>query len=218
MQITPEEIKTVDPFASIIIFFLFQYLLNDLIYLKISEHFFTPSDLAYSIFGFLFASGAAILYLSFRGHFISVKSFLVKNRTEWLVVILGILTCILLDILQSIFGGLNQSFSELSDLSQPYRYLTLIFILFVFPLIEGTFFLGYFFEILRNNWGKSIAALATLSSLLLFYVSTLNGITPAIFLVLFQLVFLIAYMSGGLGSAILIHSFLNIHLYYSGAY
>lgn len=210
-------IKIVDAFISVIILLVFDYGLNGLIYIKFSRLFFTPSYLAYGILGFSFSIFVAVSYLLARKHKLDLRSYLIKGKNEFTAIVLGSFSLILINYVQKVIGlsAVDPAFLAFFNADHPYRLFTITYAVVLAPLMQQTFFLGFFFENLRKNWGTSIAALATLSSLLLFYFSTLNGITPAIFLIIFQMVFLISYIRGGLGSAILIHSFLNIYLYYS---
>lgn len=209
-------VRLSDPFISVVIYLFFEYIVVDLLYLKFSELYFTPPDIVYAVLGFLLPVCAAILYLMLRKYPIPLTKYFVKNKSELQVALIGIFFCWLFNYLQKTYGGsIDQSYAGLSYLDQPYRFLVMSFVFLFFPILYQTYFLGFYFEILKNRMKMTPAVFLVLISVLTVYSTMFNGIFQIVFFSLFQLVFIAAYIKGGLGASILVHLFLNIYLYFS---
>lgn len=154
----------------------------------------------------------ALIYLGLRTKFI--PRFNVKKETfisllpiivmAWIVVFVSVL----LYGKESLFG------QEILKTLPPYYYLNLFLVVLFGPLLEETLSRGYFFEILKQSWGNTKALL--LSSVLFVIPHSIWGSLDIslFFIFLFSIVFTLAYIMGGLVTAILVHAFVNFYLFY----
>lgn len=206
-----------DAFVSLILFYTFEYFINDIIYSRVSEHYLTPSDTAYGIGSFLLSTCAAVLYLLFRKYSIPAKSYLINNKNEWFTVVFGMVLCVLITFIEQVFGLHNTDpyYLELFQSEQlPFLFLSVSYALFLAPFLQVTFFLGFFLEILKEQLSLPGALLLTVLALTFAFVTQFTGIVQAIFFICNQLVIMFVYIRGGLGASILVYSFFNLYLFF----
>jgi len=154
----------------------------------------------------------AILYLSLRLKF--VPGFAL-NKKIFLYAIVGIILAWIVIFIKILFIGKESLFSqEILKTPYPYYYFMLFFVLVWGPILEETLTRGYFFEILRRQWGEVVALF--ISSFLFLVPHAIWGTigVELFFILLYSIIFTLTYMQGGLIASILVHAFVNFYLFY----
>lgn len=158
----------------------------------------------------------AIVYIALRLKFI--PKITINPKKILLPLVSGIILTWLIIFLGVIMFGKESSFAQqIFYIPHPYYYPTLFLFVIWGPFIEETLYRCYFFEILRNKWGTTIALL--LSSLLFAVSHALWIGNYPFFIYLFYLLYMflvsvaltLVYMEGKLITSTLVHSFANIY-------
>ena len=157
----------------------------------------------------------AIIYLIWRTNFVPKLRLSIRKET-----LLYFLSGIVLVWINNFIGMLffwdkeMPLAKEILNVTTPYYYLNLFLVILWGPALEETLTRGYFFEILRRNWGTTIALL--LSSLLFVIFHGMWGTFDwgLLFIFIDSVIFTMMYIEGGLVTSILVHSFVNFYLTY----
>lgn len=104
--------------------------------------------------------------------------------------------------------GLNSETHEsIRDLPTTQYWWAVVIIMWFAPLLEETIFRRYFFEILRQHYPISIAALFTAGVATLFHWE--SSLSSWLWVFFDQLFFTVVYVKSRLGVAVLVHAFVN---------
>jgi len=213
-----QKLELFDPFISFAILIFFKYIGNRYLFLPVTYFFHNIPWIFFSILGPLVFMGVALIYLILRNRPLSLKSYLIKIKYELEVVIAGIFLCWLVTLVEGMFlhgMQIDQFYLQFFDLPQPYYFFSFFTFFFLGPLFEETLFRGYIFDMLRRKWTLPIAIVVVM---LFSFVAHMNfsRTVVALFSIIFQLIFTCAYLEGGLGASIVVHSFVNIYVFLSG--
>ena len=151
----------------------------------------------------------AIVYLAVRVKFFPKVSI---NKRVLTYLLSGVIMAWIIAFTSVLLWGMGTPF-ELK-VPHPYYYLNLLLIVLWIPILEEILNRGYFFEILRQDWGDKIALL--FSSILFVLLHGIWGRIDMslIFIFLYSVIFTLVYMKGGLIASIGAHSFVNLYLAY----
>jgi membrane protease YdiL (CAAX protease family) len=118
-----------------------------------------------------------------------------------------------------IIAGKDYSLINFLDVPPPYYYLHLFLVIVWGPIIEEILFRGYFLEIALYRWGQPLAII--ISSLLFTIPHSLGGyefniylIISLVFFFLWQVIFSLVYLVGGISASILVHVMNNAYSVY----
>jgi membrane protease YdiL (CAAX protease family) len=154
----------------------------------------------------------AITYLKLTTNYFPI--FKVKKEIVPYV-FAGVVATWIVSIMQVFFLGKESAFiQDILKTSHLYYYLNLFLFVLWGPLLEETLYRGYFFEILRRDWGNGKAFL--LSSILFVFFHGLWGVfnLSLLFIFFYSAIFTLLYIEGGLVVPIIVHSFTNFYLAY----
>ena len=110
-------------------------------------------------------------------------------------------------------GPYNSLIEELITLPSPYFYIGMLIIVGLGPLFEEMLMRGYFFEILRKRWNVGVALMITLLFAAISHFKLKVGI-ELIPLIIYNIIFTLLYLEGGLLASTLAHMFVNIYTIY----
>lgn len=153
-----------------------------------------------------------IIYLVFRVNFLpelSIKK--IKFRYLFTGIVLALITVYVNTLFFSAKNPLAQKIIKMPLL---YFYLSSFLLVIWGPFIEEILCRGYFFEILKRNWGTIIAMF--FSSILFTLPHGIWGTfnIALLFVFLNSLILTLSYIWGGLATSILVHVFVNSYMFY----
>lgn len=154
----------------------------------------------------------AIIYLKLTTKFFPNFS---PKKAIFLYLFSGIFASWIVSLPQVLLLGKESAFiQDILKTSYPYYYLNLFLFILWGPLLEETLYRGYFFEILRRDWGNGKAFL--FSSILFVFFHGLWGTfnINLFFIFFYSAIFTLLYIEGGLVASIIVHSFVNFYLVY----
>lgn len=158
------------------------------------------------------SSVVAIIYLAFRANFLPELS--IRKMTFKFLFVGMAMASISVFVITLVLPAKISLAQKIITMPQSYFFLSLFLLLMWGPFIEEILCRGYFFEILRRNWGTVIAML--ISSVLFTLPHGLWGTFSIAILFIFinSIIFTLSYIWGGLASSILVHIFVSSYMFY----
>lgn len=158
---------------------------------------------------------AAMVYLALRTRFI--PKFIIKKEMSFYIPA-GIIGAWVVAYTNLFVSSNKIPFAqEIHGVAHPYFYFTLFLVLIWGPFLEETLNRGYFFELLRTNWGDALALLFSSTLFVLFHGIWGGFSINLLFIFLYSVIFTAVYMGGGLVASIAVHASINLYLLYVGS-
>lgn len=154
-----------------------------------------------------------ILYMALRTkHF---PKFSINIKTFLFVLVSPVMIWLLLFVKMITFGkGDSQGILEIIKGPIPYSYINLFIFLLWGPFAEEILNRGYFYEILKWSWSKSVALIISTILFTIPHYSFSSEFTFSFFIIpIYSVIFTVMYMYGGIIAASASHIFLNLFLF-----
>ena len=165
----------------------------------------------------LFASSLSqftgILYVYVRSR--AVPKILIRNNFVSFC-LSGVVAVWLISVANMLFSGRYIPFAhEILSEKSPYLYINAFILIVVGPCFEETLYRGYYFEILKSNFGNLWSILISSLLFILFHAIWGGFDINLIFIFLYSILFSIVYIQNGLIASTLVHAFVNFYLLYT---